>query len=114
MSYKITVTNSAIGSVTTNVTGTVPNVTIRNGVVTVAGNVVAKDLTGIVEIKWDGPAALIRTDASVTCESVTGDVHAMGNVTANNVHGDVSAGGNIKCNNVEGTATAGGNIKVQR
>ena len=110
MSYRITINGN------THVINhsTVGSVTILNGDVIVDGVQIAKGLSGVVEIKWEGPVANLQTDANVTCGSVTGDVRASGNVTANNVHGDVKAGGNVTCGIVEGNVRAGGNVSCRR
>jgi len=51
-------------------------IVVNNGTVTVGGKVVVSGLNGVVQVKWEGPLASLRSDASVTCGDVTGNVDA--------------------------------------
>lgn len=53
------------------------NVSVVNNRVYVDGKEVTDSaLSGIVEIKWEGPLATLRSDASVSCGHVNGNVMA--------------------------------------
>lgn len=90
------------------------SVTIVNGSVRVNGQTLESGLSGIVEIRWDGPTASIQSDASVTCGDVAGNVRAAGSVNAGNVTGSVHAGGSVRCNQVGGEVNAGGSVSFRR
>lgn len=92
-------------------------ITIRNGKIEVDGKRVDLDLVGtcekagIVEIRvLEGSIGELVTDASVTCEQVTGNVDAGGSVTCQDVGGHVDAGGSVKCRDVQGYVDAGGSV----
>jgi hypothetical protein len=113
---------------------TVPDgasVTINNGSITVGGRTVGSNLTGIVEVRWEGPAADIKSDANLTVKGhvggkvdvdgnvsvsgdVLGDVEAGGNVSCGSVSKNIRAGGNIACGSVGGDAKAGGNLVCRK
>lgn len=90
------------------------NISIVNGVVKIDGVV----QTGghlekkICEIRvLSGTIEQLRTDASVYCQDVTGDVDAGGSVTVQgSVGGEVDAGGSVKCGDVTGDVDAGGSV----
>lgn len=87
------------------------SVSIINGRVTIDG--VAQDgtLSGVVEIKvTEGVLGELRTDASVSCGSVTGNVDAGGSVNCNRVGGNVHAGGSVNCDDIAGSVMAGGSV----
>ena len=86
------------------------HVSIVNGVVKVDGVTVESGLQGVVEVKWEGPIAILQSDASVTCGDVGGDVSAGGSVHSGNIQGGVNAGGSINCQDISGSANAGGSI----
>jgi hypothetical protein len=91
------------------------NISIINGVVKIDGVV----QTGghlekkICEIRViSGTIGALRTDASVTCQDVTGNIDAGGSVSVNgNVGGEIDAGGSIQCGNVTGNVDAGGSVQ---
>lgn len=87
------------------------SVSIINGRVTIDG--VAQDgtLSGVVEIKvTEGVLGELRTDASVSCGAVTGNVDAGGSVNCNRVGGNVHAGGSVNCDDIAGSVMAGGSV----
>jgi len=87
----------------------VENTIIFNGKIVECG-----PLSGIVSIKWEGPAASINSSYSIECKgNVGGDVNAEGNVECENVDGDVNAEGSVQCENVEGDINAEGNVIVK-
>lgn len=85
-------------------------IVVNNGPVTVGGKHVVGGLSGVVQVKWEGPLASLKSDASVTCGDVSGDVDAGGSVQSNNVNGSVSAGGSVNCGSVGGKIRAGGSV----
>ena len=100
-----------INDKTIEVTGS--HISISNGVVKVDGVTVESGLQGVVEVKWEGPIAILSTDASVTCGDVGGNVTAGGSVHSGNIQGSVNAGGSIHAGDISGNASAGGSIKCK-
>ena len=91
------------------------NITMVDGRIIVDGNDVTGDydspLPKVVEIKiTGGDIENLITDASVTCENVTGFVEAGGSVTCQNVGDNVDAGGSVTCKDVQGDVDAGGSV----
>lgn len=90
------------------------NISIVDGVVKIDGVVQnGKHLENkICEIRViSGTIGALRTDASVTCKDVTGNVDAGGSVTVNgSVGGDVDAGGSVNCGSVSKSVDAGGSV----
>jgi hypothetical protein len=94
-------------------TFTVPDgssVVVRNNTVTVNGKPLASGLTGIVEIKWDGPMGDLTSDASVRCGDVAGNVRAGNSISCDAIRGNANAGNSINCDDIGGNANAGGSI----
>ena len=87
------------------------NVTIRNDKVYVDGKLVEEGLSGIVEVKWEGPMASLTADGNVTCGEVLGNVSAGGSVQCADVDGYVNAGGSVSCGTVGGSINAGGSVR---
>lgn len=94
------------------------DISIINGVVTVDGQKVDMDVIGtciqpgIVKIIVEGgDIHELKTDASVTCQDVTGNVDAGGSVRCRDVGGKVDAGGSIDCGEVHGSVDAGGSVR---
>lgn len=86
-------------------------VTISNGSITVGKKSVASVLSGVVEVRWEGPAADVYCDANLTVNgNVEGRVDAGNNVACGNVGGSVEAGNNVACGRVGGSARAGNNL----
>lgn len=92
------------------------NVSIINGVVTVDGQTITTEASGVIEIKLDGGyLGELTTDAAVTINGhVEGNVRAGGSVQCHTVKGDVMAGGSVSCGQVQGDVSAGGSINMQR
>lgn len=88
------------------------NISVINGVVTVDGKQVGGEVSGVVEIKFEGDLASLKSDASVSCGNVQGTVQAGGSVNADNVGGDINAGGSVNCDATYGTVTARGSLTV--
>lgn len=93
----------------------IPNgksISMINGSVYVDGKLLtdAPDLSGVLEIKWDGELASLTTDLSVSCDNVSGDVHAGQHVTCGRVEGSVNANGHVTCGRVVGDVKAGGHV----
>lgn len=87
------------------------SVSIIGGQVTIDGVVQDGSLSGVVEIKiTEGVLRELKTDASVSCGEVKGDIDAGGSVTCGRVSGNVRAGGSITCNDVGGSVMASGSV----
>lgn len=87
------------------------DVSISNGIVKVGGKTITEGLSGIVEIRWEGPVANVRSDSSVVVNGdVTGNVAAGSHVSCDNVGGSVAAGSHISCESIGGNASAGSHI----
>lgn len=73
---------------------------------------VAKDqsVNGVVKVVIEGQLANVRSDASIQCGDVGGDVSAGSSVSAGDVQGDVSAGSSVTCRNVGGDVSAGSSV----
>jgi hypothetical protein len=88
------------------------SVAVVNGVVTIDGNRQDSAVSGVVEVRvLDGVLGELRTDASVTCGEVRGNVHAGGSVKCAGVGGSISAGGSVRCASVDGSINAGGSVR---
>jgi len=88
------------------------SVSIINGRVIIDGVAQGGTLSGVVEIKiTEGVLAELKTDASVSCGSVTGNVSAGGSVNCDRVGGSVTAGGSVNCDDVGGSVSAGGSVR---
>jgi hypothetical protein len=88
------------------------SVSIINGRLTIDGVVQDGSLSGVVEIKvTEGVLGELRTDASVSCGAVTGNVSAGGSVNCDGVGGSVTAGGSVNCGTVRGSVSAGGSVR---
>lgn len=95
-----------------NVSGN--NISVVNGKVIVDGKIIEENLSGVVEVKFEGALASLRSDASVTCGNVHGDVKAGSSVKCLDVDGNVNAGSSVNCNNVGGNVKAGSSINYKR
>lgn len=85
---------------------------IIGGKVIVGGVTVAEGLSGIVEVKWEGPAANVRADCSLTVNGdVAGDAEAGNSMTVSgSVKGNVRAGNSVNCGDVGGSVKAGNSV----
>ena len=102
-----------INGVKISVEGNTSHVTIRNGQVTIGGNVVKTGLSGDVRVIWEGPLASLDCDGSAETGPVSGNVSAGNGVkVSGDVRGNVSAGNGVTCNKVGGSIQAGGSVKV--
>lgn len=89
------------------------NVTVTNNRVIIDGvDVTNKDTPKtILQIEIKGTLASLTTDASVSCNSIAGDVHAGGSVNCDDVKGNVSAGGSVNADDIGGNVNAGGSVR---
>lgn len=102
-----------INGVRIEVQGSANNISIRNGNVTIGGNVVKTGLSGEVRVVWDGPLASLDCDGSAETGPVSGNVGAGNNVTVSgDVGGNISSGNGVTCHKVVGNIMAGGSVKV--
>ncbi len=90
------------------------NISVQNNIVYVDGKKIEEGLSGIVEVKFTGDLASLRTDGSATVKGeVKGDVDAGGSVDCGNVGGSVDAGGSVSCRDVKGDIDAGGSVSTE-
>lgn len=107
-----------INGVRIEVQGSASNISIRNGNVTIGGNVVKTGLSGDVRVIWEGPLASLDCDAWPApippCSvALSGNVGAGNNVTVSgDVGGNISSGNGVTCHKVVGNIMAGGSVKV--
>jgi hypothetical protein len=91
------------------------NISIIGGKLNVDG-IEVKDwpLTERVKIVVvEGAIKSLRTDASVECGSVSGNVHAGGSVKCAGINGSASAGGSITAgSHLGGNISAGGSVRI--
>lgn len=88
------------------------SISVVNGVVTIDGVRQDGTVSGVVEIRvLEGVLGELRTDASVNCGEVAGNVSAGGSVNCNGVGGSVRAGGSVNCDAVRGSVSAGGSVR---
>lgn len=92
------------------------NVHVQNGIITVDGVTIVSNLSGVVEVKWDGDLANLKCSSSVACNDVIGNVDAGGSVNiSGDVAGDVDAGGSVNvAGNVNGSIDAGGSVHCNK
>jgi hypothetical protein len=83
---------------------------VVNNTIMVGDQVVRGQLSGIVDVRWEGPIQDLFCDASVSCQNVQGNLKAAGSVECGNVGGDIKAGGSVQCGKVAGSVKAGGSI----
>lgn len=102
-----------INGVRIEVQGSASNISIRNGNVTIGGNVVKTGLSGEVRVVWEGPLASLECDGSAAIHGTVASVDAgNGVMVTGDVHGNVSAGNSVTCHKVGGSIQAGGSVKV--
>ena len=63
-----------------------------------------------IQFCYEGPAANIYSECSVTCDAVGGNVWAGEDVSCDAVSGSVSAGGDVDCGDVGGNVDAHGDV----
>lgn len=85
------------------------SISVINGTVIIDGKVVEEDNKASV-IHIHGDVGELKTDKSVNCNNVKGDVDAGGSVNCSNVGGDVDAGGSVNAGKVQGNVDAGGSV----
>ena len=92
------------------------NICVSNGTVMVDGKVITSELSGTVEIKFEGDIASldVRQGSATIRGSVKGDVDAGGSIQCGNVLGDVDAGGSVQCGNIGGDIDAGGSVTYRK
>lgn len=86
------------------------NISVINNTVYVDGQEVSGTPKDILRIEVTGTLNNLKTDLSVNCEDVQGNVEAGGSVNCDRVGGSINAGGSVNCDNVGGNVTAGGSI----
>jgi len=97
-----------------DVFGSVSAVSITGGTVRVNGKVIAEGLSGVIDVKWEGPLASLESDSSVTCGDVQGSVSAGSSVSCGKVGGSVNAGSSVHCDAVGGSVNAGSSVSCRR
>jgi hypothetical protein len=87
------------------------SVVVTNGCVVIDGKRVTDGVPkDILQIEVIGTLDELKTDLSVNCDNVTGNVEAGGSVNCDNVGGNVHAGGSVNCDDIGGSVNAGGSI----
>ncbi len=88
------------------------SVSVVNGTVIIDGVAQGGDkLSGVVEVRiLEGEVRDLRSDASITCGNVNGNVNAGGSVVCNGVGGSVNAGGSVRAGSIGGSVMAGGSV----
>ena len=89
------------------------NVSIINGQVIIDGVVQDDTLSGKVRIEVVGRLNHLTTDATVTCQTVEGDIKAGGSVNCSDVGGSITANGSVNCDSVRGSVSAGGSVNCE-
>jgi hypothetical protein len=90
---------------------------VGGGSITVNGVEVMGGLSGIVEVRWEGPLARLTCaqGSATVAGDVAGDVDAGGSVSVGgSVRGNVCSGGSASCGDVGGSVDAGGSINCGR
>jgi hypothetical protein len=90
------------------------NISIIDGTIMVGSTVIQEGLKGIVEVKWEGPAANIDCKANLSVAgNVEGGAQANNNITVGgSVYGNVVAGNNVVCGPVvDGAVKSGNNVE---
>ena len=87
------------------------SISVNGSSIIIDGKPVKENAEHVLTIKViEGSIGELKTDKSVVCEDVTGNVHAGGSVSANDIGGNVEASGSVSCDAVEGDVKAGGSV----
>jgi hypothetical protein len=90
------------------------NISIGNNVIMVDGVVVQGDLSGIVEVKFEGDLANVTAGSSITVNgNIHGDADAGSHIRCNDIGGDADAGSHITARDIKGDADAGSHISCR-
>jgi hypothetical protein len=91
------------------------NISVIGNQVCIDGQMILGDLSGIVEIKFEGDLASLKCQGSATINgNIKGDVDIGGSLSCNDIIGNVDVGGSIKCGNISGDVDAGGSVSMKR
>ena len=91
------------------------SVQVINGTIIVDNNTLISGLEGNVHITWDGDLASLKSDASVNCINVEGNVEAGGSVNCKNIEGSVNCGGSLCASGHIGKSiSAGGSVRINQ
>ncbi|ALS22117.1 hypothetical protein [Paenibacillus naphthalenovorans] len=91
------------------------NISVTNNQVIVDGKVVQGNLSGIVEVKFEGDLASLKCNGSATVNgNVFGSVNAGGSVDCGDVGKNIDAGGSVTCGFVGGNIDAGGSVRYKK
>ena len=91
------------------------NISVINNSVYVDGKVIQTELSGIVEIKFEGDLASLSCNGSASVNgNIKGDVDVGGSLDCNDIGGNIDVGGSVRCNKVSGDIDAGGSVKYVR
>lgn len=90
------------------------NIQIGNGTIMVNGVVIEGELSGIVEVKFEGDLANVTSSSSISVSgSILGNADAGSHISCNDVGGDADAGSHISCRDIRGKADAGSHISCR-
>jgi len=91
------------------------NISISNNTIKVNGKIITKDLSGIVEVVFEGDLASLKCNAAVTVKgNVKGNVDAGNSVNCGDIIGNVDADNSVNCGIVTGNVDAGNSIINRR
>lgn len=91
------------------------NISVINNSIYVDGKVVQSDLSGDVNIKFEGDLASLKCNGSATINgNIKGDVDVGGSLDCNDIVGNIDVGGSVRCGKVSGDIDAGGSVKCSR
>lgn len=91
------------------------NISVINNQVYVDGKLVQSDLSGDVNIKFEGDLASLKCNGSTTINgNIKGNVDVGGSLDCNDIIGNIDVGGSVRCSKVSGDIDAGGSVKCSR
>ena len=91
------------------------NISVVNGTVFVDGKVIQSDLSGIVELKFEGDLTSLKCDGSASINgNIKGNVDVGGSLDCCDIVGNIDVGGSVRCGKVSGDIDAGGSVKCSR
>lgn len=91
------------------------NISVINDTIYVDGVTIQSNLSGIVEVKFEGDLASLKCNGSASINgNVKGDVDVGGSLKCCDVSGNLDVGGSVQCGKVGGDIDAGGSVKCLR
>ena len=91
------------------------NISVINNSVYVDGQIIQTNLSGDVNIKFEGDLASLKCGGSASINgNIKGDVDVGGSLDCNAIVGNIDVGGSVRCGKVSGDIDAGGSVKCSR